>query len=64
MNDYVKIIYKNKTYKLPVVEGSEGEKAIDISNLRQETGLITLDPGFSNTGSCISSITYLDGEKG
>ncbi|MDI6687675.1 MAG: citrate synthase [Desulfobacterales bacterium] len=64
MDDYAKITYKNKTYKLPVVEGSEGEKAIDISGLRQETGLITLDPGFSNTGSCISSITYLDGEKG
>ncbi|MBU4344187.1 MAG: citrate synthase [Desulfobacteraceae bacterium] len=64
MDDYAKIIYKGKTYKVPVVEGSEGEKAIDISSLRQKTGLITLDPGFSNTGSCISSITYLDGEKG
>ncbi|MDO9565490.1 MAG: citrate synthase [Candidatus Desulfaltia sp.] len=64
MDDYAKIIYKDKTYILPVIEGSEGEKAIDISSLRQETGLITLDPGFSNTGSCISSITYLDGEKG
>ncbi|HUV50252.1 MAG TPA: citrate synthase [Anaerolineae bacterium] len=64
MDDYAKIIYNGKTYKVPVVEGSEGEKAIDISSLRQKTGLITLDPGFSNTGSCISSITYLDGEKG
>lgn len=64
MNDFIKITFNNKTYKLPVVEGSEGEKAIDISNLRQKTGLIALDPGFSNTGSCISSITYLDGEKG
>ncbi len=64
MDDYAKIIYKGKTYKLPVVTGSEGEKAIDISTLRQKTGLITLDPGFANTGSCISSITFMSGEKG
>ncbi len=64
MDDYAEIIYQGKTYKLPVVEGSEGEKAIDISNLRQKTGLITLDPGFANTGSCISSITFMNGEKG
>ncbi len=64
MDDYAEITYEGKTYKLPVVEGSEGEKAIDISTLRQKTGLITLDPGFANTGSCTSSITYLDGEKG
>jgi citrate synthase len=53
-----------KTYEFPVVEGSEGERAIDISNLRKETGLITLDPGYANTGSCESSITFMDGEKG
>lgn len=64
MDDYAEIIYEGKTYKFPVVEGSEGEKAIDISNLLQKTGLITLDPGFANTGSCISSITYMSGEKG
>ena len=64
MNDYAKITYEGKTYELPVVEGSEGEKAIDISTLRQKTGLITLDPGFANTGSCISSITFMSGEKG
>ncbi len=64
MDDYAQITYKGKTYKLPVVEGSEGEKAIDISTLRQKTGLITLDPGFANTGSCISSITFMSGEKG
>ena len=64
MDDYAEIIYQGKKYKLPVVEGSEGEKAIDISNLRQKTGLITLDPGFANTGSCISSITFMNGEKG
>jgi citrate synthase len=51
-------------YQLPVVEGSEGEKAIDINDLRDLTGYVTLDPGFANTGSCISAITYLNGEKG
>ena len=64
MDNYAKITYEGKTYKLPVVKGSEGEKAIDISTLRQKTGLITLDPGFANTGSCISSITFMSGEKG
>ena len=47
-----------------MVTGSEGEKAIDISRLRAETGFITLDPGYVNTGSCLSSITFMDGEKG
>ena len=64
MAEYVKIIFEDKTYKFPVVVGSEGEKAIDISKLRQNTGLITLDPGFANTGSCVSSITFMNGEKG
>jgi citrate synthase len=64
MSEYVKLIIDGKTYELPVVEGSEGEKAIDINNLRKLTGYITLDPGFVNTGSCISAITYLNGEKG
>ena len=49
---------------LPILTGSENEKAIDISNLRAKTGHITLDPGFVNTGTCESSITYLNGEKG
>ena len=64
MTEYVKIIFEDKTYKFPVIAGSEGEKAIDISKLRQDTGLITLDPGFANTGSCCSSITFMNGEKG
>jgi len=64
MAEYVKIIFQGKTYKLPVVEGTEGEKAIDILQLRQKTGLITLDPGYGNTGSCTSAITFMDGEKG
>jgi len=51
-------------YELPVVVGSEGEKAVDIGKLRGQSGYITLDPGFVNTGSCQSGITFIDGEKG
>ena len=54
----------DKTYELPVVVGSEGEKGVDISKLRAESGIITLDPGYGNTGSCSSAITFIDGEKG
>lgn len=53
-----------QTIDFPVVTGTENEKAIDISKLRAQTGYITLDPAYVNTGSCESSITYLDGEKG
>ena len=53
-----------KTYELPVVEGTEHELAIDVSNLRSQTGYITLDDGYSNTGSCSSAITFIDGDKG
>ena len=49
---------------LDIVEGSEGERALDIRKLRDETGLITLDPGYANTGSCESAITFIDGEQG
>ena len=64
MTEKVKLIYEGKEYELPLIEGSEGEKAIDISQLRKSTGLITLDPGFANTGSCTSAITFMDGERG
>lgn len=64
MTESVKIIYGDCTYEYPVITGTEGEKAIDISKLRRETGLITLDPGFANTGSCKSAITFMDGESG
>ena len=64
MAETVKLIYEGKTYEFPVLEGTTGEKAIDISKLRSTTGLITFDPGFMSTGSCQSKITYLDGEKG
>ena len=59
-----KLIVNNKTIELPLIEGSEGEQAIDISHLRKDTGLITLDPGYGNTGSCISNITFINGEEG
>jgi citrate synthase len=60
----IRLVYGDKQYELPVIVGSEGEKAIDISNLRETTDFITLDPGYANTGSCTSSITFMDGEKG
>lgn len=53
-----------QTIELPVMTGTEGEKAVDISKLRPQTGHITMDPGYGNTGSCESKITFLDGEKG
>ena len=65
MSDEVaKLELDGKTIELPVITGSENEKAIDIRKLRAETGYITLDNGFMNTGSCQSNITFLDGEKG
>ncbi len=54
----------DKTIELPIVSGSENEIAIDISSLRKETGVITLDHGYVNTGACDSKITFIDGEKG
>ena len=64
MADNVKITYNNESYSFPIIQGSEDEKAIDIKQLRLKTGLITYDPGYKNTGHCISNITYLDGENG
>jgi len=64
MTEFASLTYNGKTYMLPVVAGSMGEKALDISKLRQESGLITLDYGFANTGCCKSDITFMDGEKG
>ena len=55
---------EDMTVELPIVVGSEGEKALDISKLRAETGYITLDQGYGNTGSCQSDITFIDGDKG
>jgi citrate synthase len=59
-----RVEFDGKSVSLPVVEGTEGERAIDIEKLRASTGLITLDPGYGNTGSCESKITFIDGEKG
>ncbi len=64
MNKKVEISFQNEKIELPVITGSENEKALDISKLRSQTGLITLDRGFKNTGSTSSSITFLDGERG
>ena len=63
-NGKCQIIIDGKELELPVVVGSEGERAIDISTLRSETGYITMDEGYGNTGSCTSSITFINGEKG
>jgi citrate synthase len=62
--DKASLSFRGETYEFPVVEGTENELAIDIKTLRGTTGLITLDPGYKNTGSCESAITFLDGEKG
>ena len=59
-----KLIIDDQSLDLPIITGSENEKAIDISKLRNTTGYITMDPGYGNTGSCISDITFIDGEKG
>lgn len=64
MQKHAELHLEGKSYSLPVLVGSENEKAIDISQLRAETGYITLDHGYGNTGSCTSKITYIDGEKG
>ena len=59
-----KLLIDGKEYPLPIVVGTEGERAIDITNLRKSTGFLTLDRGYENTGSCKSAITFIDGEKG
>jgi len=64
MNKEAKIELDGKSYVFPTVEGTEGEKAVDISSLRANTGYITLDESYGNTGSCQSKITFIDGEKG
>ena len=64
MTEYARLVIDGKEYKLPVLDGVDGDRAIDIRSLRQESGFITFDPGFGNTGSCKSAITFMDGEKG
>ncbi len=60
----IKIKINNQEIELPIIRGTENECAIDITKLRKETGFITLDPGYANTGACISNITFIDGENG
>jgi len=65
MSDKATLEINGKKYDFPIIVGSENEVAIDIKALRGATGgVITLDPGYKNTGSCESAITFLDGEKG
>jgi len=65
MSDKATIEYNGNTFEFPVIKGTEDELAIDIKSLRSATnGIITIDPGYKNTGSCESAITFLDGEKG
>ena len=64
MSEIAKLELNGQIFEFPVIEGTENEKAIDISSLRTKTGCITIDPGFKNTGSCESAITFLDGELG
>ena len=59
-----KLIIDKQKIDLDIIEGTQNEKAIDITKLRAKTGLITMDPGYANTGSCFSDITYINGEKG
>lgn len=64
MAEKAKLELEGKSYELPIVTGTEDEKAIDINDLRNQTGYITLDSGYKNTGATVSNITFLDGEAG
>src|SRR5436853_5941002 len=64
MDNMAELTVNGKMCKLRIVEGTEQERAIDISSLRNATGYITLDDGYANTGSCQSEITFIDGERG
>ncbi len=64
MNADCELILEGKSWRLNTIEGTEGEKALDIAKLRSETGYITLDPGYQNTGACQSAITFINGEEG
>ena len=64
MNETVRLQINDRKAELGILTGTEGEIGIDIGKLRSQTGAITLDPGYVNTGACTSDITFLDGEKG
>ncbi|MDR7127830.1 citrate synthase [Algoriphagus sp. 4150] len=64
MSESAKLSFKGQEFEFPVITGTENESAIDIAKLRASSGLITLDPGYKNTGATTSAITFLDGEEG
>jgi len=64
MSNQAKLELEGKSFTLPTLTGSENEKAVDVSALRATTGYITIDDGYGNTGSCVSNITYIDGDQG
>jgi citrate synthase len=64
MSDHARIEYDGRVFDAPLIVGTEGERGIDIRRLRSDTGLITYDPGYANTGSVQSAITFIDGEQG
>ena len=64
MSQTAKIQYGDKSFEVPLIVGSENETALDIRQLRAKTNLITYDPGYGNTGACLSAVTFIDGEKG
>ncbi|MEM7379812.1 MAG: citrate synthase [Bacteroidota bacterium] len=64
MSDKATLEFNGEKYEFPVIEGSENELAVDVKTMRAASGMITIDPGYKNTGSCQSAITFLDGEKG
>ena len=64
MSEKAQLTINGKTYEFPVIVGSENEVAIDINDLLEKTGAITIDPGYKNTGATTSAITFLDGDKG
>jgi citrate synthase len=64
MQQSAELVCDGQNLTLPVVEGTAGERAVDVSKLLAQSGCITLDPGFGNTGSCMSKVTFIDGDKG
>src|SRR5271170_2357010 len=64
MSKEAKLELDGKSFTLPTFAGTEGEKAVEVSALRASTGYITLDDGYGNTGSCVSKVTFIDGDQG
>ena len=64
MSNLAKLELDGKVYTLPTLTGSESEKAVDVSTLRATTNYITIDDGYGNTGSCLSKVTFIDGDQG